>query len=201
IPAFLKAFTGAHEVIVTIMLNYVAINLSNYLLRGPMKDKNPAIGLSQTPPILPSARLPSMLGDPQYRVHWGIVLGVLAAIAVWWLLQKTTLGFEIRTVGANPNAARYAGVQVGRTIVILMALSGGLAGLAGAADVVGLNFYYTAGFTSGYGFDSIAVALLAHTNPIGVLPSALLFGALAAGAARMQFLSQIPIDIIHLVQA
>jgi len=201
IPGFLKAFTGAHEVIVTIMLNYVAINIANYLLSGPMKDKNPAVAISQTPQVLQSARLPSLLGDPQYRVHWGVVLGVLAAVAVWWLLQKSTLGFEIRTVGANPNAARYAGVKVGRTIVILMALSGGLAGLAGAADVVGLNFYYAAAFTAGYGFDSIAVALLAHSNPIGVLPSALLFGALAAGSARMQFLSQIPIDIIHLVQA
>jgi simple sugar transport system permease protein len=201
IPGFLKAFSGAHEVIVTIMLNYVAINIATYLLGGPMKDRNPAVGLSQTAPILPSARLPSMLGDPQYRVHWGVVVGVIAAIAVWWLLQKSTLGFEIRTVGANPNAARYAGISVGRTIVIVMALSGGLAGLAGALDVVGLNYYYAAAFTSGYGFDSIAVALLARSNPIGVLPSALLFGALAAGSARMQFLSQIPIDIIHLVQA
>jgi simple sugar transport system permease protein len=130
-----------------------------------------------------------------------VVVGVLAAIAVWWLLQKSTLGFEIRTVGANPHAARYAGISVGRTIVVLMALSGGLAGLAGAMDVVGLNYYYAAAFTSGYGFDSIAVALLGRSDPFGVLPSALLFGGLAAGSNRMQFLSQIPIDIIHLVQA
>jgi len=201
IPGFLKAYTGAHEVIVTIMLNYVAINVANYLLGGPMKDRNPAVAIAQTAPVLQSARLPPLLPDPQYRVHWGIVLGVLAAIAVWWLLQKTTLGFEIRTVGANPNAARYAGISVGRTIVVLMALSGGLAGLAGALDVVGLNGYYAAAFTAGYGFDSIAVALLGRTNPFGVLPSALLFGGLAAGSARMQFLSQIPIDIIQIVQA
>jgi simple sugar transport system permease protein len=201
IPGFLKAFTGAHEVIVTIMLNYVAINIANYLLSGPMKDRNPAIAIAQTPQILQSARLPPMLADPQYRAHWGVVVGVLAAIVVWWLLQKSTLGFEMRTVGANPNAARYAGVSVRRTTVRLMALSGGLAGLAGTMDVVGLNFYYAAAFSSGYGFDSIAVALLARSNPFGVLPSALLFGGLAAGASRMQFLSQIPIDIIHLVQA
>jgi ABC-type uncharacterized transport system permease subunit len=200
IPGFLKAFSGAHEVIVTIMLNYVAIDIANYLLSGPMKDKNPAVAIAETPPILQSARLPSLLGDPQYRAHWGVVVGVVAVIVVWWLLQKSTLGFEIRTVGANPNAARYAGVAVGRTTVVLLALSGGLAGLAGAMDVVGLNFYYAAAFTAGYGFDSIAVALLAHSNPFGVLPSALLFGGLAAGSARMQFLSQIPIDIIHLVQ-
>jgi general nucleoside transport system permease protein len=126
---------------------------------------------------------------------------VVAAFVVWWLLQKSTLGFEIRTVGANPQAARYAGISVGRTTVLLMALSGGLAGLAGALDVLGLNFYYAAAFTAGYGFDSIAVALLARTSPFGVLPSALLFGGLAAGSNRMQFLSQIPVDIIHLVQA
>jgi general nucleoside transport system permease protein len=201
IPGFLKAFSGAHEVIVTIMLNYVAINVANFLLSGPMKDKNPAVAISQTAPILQSARLPPLLSDPQYRVHWGVVVGVVAAIVVWWLLQKSTLGFEIRTVGANPHAARYAGIGVGRTTVVLMALSGGLAGLAGAMDVVGLNFYYAAAFTAGYGFDSIAVALLARSSPFGVLPSALLFGGLAAGSSRMQFLSQIPIDIIHLVQA
>ncbi|SRR6266567_1079349 len=201
IPGFLKAATGAHEVIVTIMLNYVAINVASYLLGGPMKDKNPAVAIAETPPILDSAHLPPLLADPQYRVHWGFVLALLAAVGVWWLLQKTTIGFEIRTVGANPYAARYAGIFVGRTTVILMALSGGLAGLAGAMDVVGLNFYYAAGFSAGYGFDSIAVALLGRSDPFGVIASALLFGGLAAGSARMQFLSQIPIDIIHLVQA
>ena len=201
IPGLLKATTGAHEVIVTIMMNYVAINLASYLLGGPLKDKNPAVAIAQTPPILPSARLPALLLDPQYRAHWGFVIGILAAVLVWWLLQKTTLGFEIRTVGANPNAARYAGILVGRTTVVLMAISGALAGLAGAMDVVGLNFYYAAAFSAGYGFDSIAVALLARSDPFGVIPSALLFGGLAAGSARMQFLSQIPIDIIHLVQA
>lgn len=201
IPGLLKATTGAHEVIVTIMMNYVAINVASYLLGGPMKDKNPAVAIAQTPPILPSARLPALLPDPQYRAHWGFVIGIVAAAVVWWLLQKTTLGFEIRTVGANPNAARYAGILVGRTTVVLMAISGALAGMAGAMDVVGLNFYYAAAFTAGYGFDSIAVALLARSDPFGVIPSALLFGGLAAGSARMQFLSQIPIDIIHLVQA
>jgi simple sugar transport system permease protein len=201
IPGLLKATTGAHEVIVTIMMNYVAINIASFLLGGPMKDKNPTVAIAQTPPILDSARLPPLLPDPQYRVHWGIVIGIIAALVVWWLLTKTTLGFEIRTVGANPNAARYAGILVGRTTVVVMALSGALAGMAGGMDVVGLTYYYAAAFTAGYGFDSIAVALLARSDPFGVIPSALLFGGLAAGSARMQFLSQIPIDIIHLVQA
>jgi ABC-type uncharacterized transport system permease subunit len=201
IPGFLKARTGAHEVIVTIMLNYIAIQMTSFLVSGPMKDPNPLIANAQTPKILLSARLPSLLGDPIYRVHWGFLIAILAAVAVWWLLQKSTLGFEIRTVGANPQAARYAGIAVGRTMVIAMALSGGLAGLGASLEVVGLNFYHTAGFSVGYGFDSIAVALLGRSDPFGVLPSAALFGALRAGASRMQFLSQIPIDIINVIQA
>jgi simple sugar transport system permease protein len=201
IPGFLKARTGAHEVIVTIMLNYIAIQMTSFLVSGFMKDPNPLIANAQTPKILLSARLPPLLPDPVYRVHWGFVIAVLAAVGVWWLLRKSTLGFEIRTVGANPQAARYAGIAVGRTMVVAMALSGALAGLGASLEVVGLNFYHTAGFSVGYGFDSIAVALLGRSDPFGVLPSALLFGALRAGASRMQFLSQIPIDIINVIQA
>src|SRR6185369_2357301 len=160
IPGLLKARTGAHEVIVTIMLNYIAIQMTSFLVSGPMKDPNPMIANAQTPKILQSARLPPLLPDPIYRVHWGFVIALLAAVAVWWLLQKSTLGFEIRTVGANPQAARYAGIAVGRTMVIAMAISGGLSGLGASLEVVGLNFYHTAGFSVGYGFDSIAVALL-----------------------------------------
>ncbi len=201
IPGFLKARTGAHEVIVTIMLNYVAIQMTSYLVSGVMKDPNPLIANAQTPKILASARLPALLPDPIYRVHWGFVVALLAAVGIWWLLKKSTLGFEIRTVGANPQAARYAGIAVGRTMVVAMALSGGLAGLGASLEVVGLNFYHTAGFSVGYGFDSIAVALLGRSDPFGVIPSALLFGALRAGSSRMQFLSQIPIDIINVIQA
>src|SRR5438552_1526550 len=201
IPGLLKARTGAHEVIVTIMLNYVAIQMTSFLVGGPMKDPNPLIANAQTPKILQSARLPALLPDPLYRVHWGFVIALLAAVGVWWLLKKSTLGFEIRTVGANPQAARYAGIAVGRTMVVAMALSGGLAGLGASLEVVGLNFYHTAGFSVGYGFDSIAVALLGRSDPIGVIPSALLFGGLRAGSSRMQFLSQIPIDIINVIQA
>src|SRR3981081_1742082 len=164
IPGFLKARTGAHEVIVTIMLNYIAIQMTSFLVGGVMKDPSPLIANAQTPKILQSARLPPLLPDPLYRVHWGFIVAVLAAVAVWWLLTKSTLGFEIRTVGANPNAARYAGIAVGRTMVITMALSGALAGLGASLEVFGLNFYHTAGFSVGYGFDSIAVALLGHSH-------------------------------------
>jgi simple sugar transport system permease protein len=188
-------------VIVTIMLNYIAIQMTSFLVSGPMKDPNPLIANAQTPKILQSARLPSLLPDPIYRVHWGFVVAILAAVAIWWLLNKSTLGFEIRTIGANPHAARYAGIAVGRTMVVAMALSGGLAGLGASLEVVGLNFYHTAGFSVGYGFDSIAVALLGRSDAFGVIPSALLFGALRAGSSRMQFLSQIPIDIINVIQA
>jgi simple sugar transport system permease protein len=201
IPGFLKARTGAHEVIVTIMLNYIAIQMTSFLVSGVMKDPNPLIANAQTPKILLSARLPPLLPDAAYRVHWGFLIAILAAVGIWWLLYKSTLGFEIRTVGANPQAARYAGIFVGRTMVVAMAISGGLAGLGGALEVVGLNFYHTAGFSVGYGFDSIAVALLGRADPFGVIPAAALFGGLAAGASRMQFLSQIPIDIIKLIQA
>lgn len=201
IPGLLKARTGAHEVIVTIMMNYIAIQMTSFLVSGPMKDPNPLIANAQTPKILQSARLPPLLPDPAYRVHWGFVIAILVVVGGWWLLNKSTLGFEIRTVGANPQAARYAGIAVGKTITLAMALSGGIAGLGASLEVVGLNFYHTAGFSVGYGFDSIAVALLGRSDPFGVIPSALLFGALRAGSSRMQFLSQIPIDIINVIQA
>jgi general nucleoside transport system permease protein len=198
IPGYLKARFGAHEVINTIMLNYVALLLGNYLLSGPMKDPNRLIAVAQTPKILESARLPLLI--PGTRLHWGFPLALLLAVLVWVLLQRTTLGFAIRAVGGNPNAARANGIDVERTIVATMFLSGALAGLAGAIEVVGVNYYHSASFSVGYGFDSIAIALLGKTNPLGVIPAALLFGALRSGAGRMQFLTQIPIDIIGIIQ-
>jgi ABC-type uncharacterized transport system permease subunit len=199
IPGWLKARTGAHEVINTIMMNYVALNLTSFLLNGPMKDPNPNNVSARTPQIAQSARVPVLFEG--YRLHWGFVLALVAAVVVWWVLQKTTLGFEIRTTGANPDAARYAGVNVRRTIVVTMLLSGLLAGLAGAIEVTGLNYRHELGFSVGYGFDAIAIALLGKTNPFGVVIAALLFGAMRNGAARMQFLTQIPVDVISVIQA
>lgn len=199
IPGVLKAFTGAHEVIVTIMMNYIAAILTNYLLAGAMKD--PASGaVARSRYIAASARLPDLAPAADVLFHLGIVIALGMAVAVWWLLYKTTIGYEIRTVGANPFAARYAGISVAGTIVLTMAMAGGLAGLAGAIEVTGVNYYHTPGFSVGYGFDSIAVALLGKSHPLGVIPAALLFGALRAGATRMQFVSQIPIDVISVVQ-
>jgi simple sugar transport system permease protein len=199
IPGWLKARTGGHEVINTIMMNYIALNMTSYLLNGPMKDPNPLNVVARTPEIAQSARIPPIF--PGYRFHWGFVLALLVAGAVWWLLQKTTLGFEIRTAGANPDAARYAGVNVSRIIVISMMLSGMLAGLAGAIEVTALNYRHELGFSVGYGFDAIAIALLGKTHPLGVVLASLLWGAMRNGATRMQFLTQIPVDVISVIQA
>ena len=201
IPGALKAYTGGHEVINTIMMNYIALNITSFLLNGPMRDPNPLDLTARTPEIAPSARIPPLFHDPNLRVHWGFILALLVAVLIWWILWKTTLGFEIRTVGANPDAAKYAGINVKRTIVITMAISGALAGLAGAIEVTALNYRHELGFSIGYGFDAIAIALLGKTNPYGVILAAILFGAMRNGATRMQFLTQIPIDIISVIQA
>lgn len=199
IPGLLKAFTGGHEVINTIMMNYIALNLASFLLNGPMKDPSPTNVIARTPLIAESARIPPIF--PELRVHWGFILALGMAVLVWWLLWKTTLGFEIRTVGLNPDAARYAGINVKKTIVLSMALSGLLAGMAGALEVTGLNYRHELGFSLGYGFDAIAIALLGKSHPFGVVLAALLFGAMRNGATRMQFLTQIPVDVISVIQA
>jgi general nucleoside transport system permease protein len=199
IPGFLKAYAGGHEVINTIMMNYIALNLTSFLLNGPMKDPSPTNVIARTPEIALSARLPVLFDG--FRIHWGFILALLVAFLVWLLLWKTTLGFEIRTVGSNPDAAKYAGINVKRTIVLTMALSGFLAGLAGTIEVTALNYRHQLGFSQGYGFDAIAIALLGKTNPFGVVIASILFGAMRNGGTRMQFMTQIPVDIISVIQA
>jgi simple sugar transport system permease protein len=201
IPGWLKARFGAHEVINTIMMNYIALGLVSFLLNGPMKDPSPTNVIARTPEIAETARLAPLFADPALRVHWGTVLAFIVAFLVWFLLWKMTVGFEIRTVGTSSGAARYAGINVGRTIILTMFLSGALAGLAGAIEVTGLNYRHELSFALGYGFDAIAIALLGRTHPFGVVLAAILFGAMRSGATRMQFLTQIPIDIISVVQA
>ncbi len=197
IPGVLKARTGAHEVITTIMLNYIAAQIGGYMLSGPWKDPNPLNVVAQTPRIAEAARLPALLPG----LHWGVPLAFLTAVAVWYFLWKTTWGFEIRTVGANSAAAAYAGIAVSRNVVLALGLSGLLAGLAGAVQVAGVNYRSTLGFNLGYGFDSIAIALLGKNTVVGVVLSALLFGALRSGATLMQFRTQISADIISVIQA
>jgi simple sugar transport system permease protein len=134
------------------------------------------------------------------RLHAGFFLALALAALVYWFLWKTKYGFEIRMVGANPRGARYAGVNITRTIVLTMALSGALAGLAGTNQVLGLDHRLVRAFSTGYGFDSIALALLGNSHPVGVVLAALLFGFLRAGAARMQSVASVPVEIIRIVQ-
>jgi len=207
IPGLLKVLTGAHEVIVTIMLNYVAALLAGWTVYaggsqgqtpGPLWDPT-ARAVSETPDVLASARIPLLLDAP-YRIHWGFILALLVALLMWWLIYKTIIGFEIRTVGQNLRAARYAGMRVNWTIVLTMIIAGGLAGLAGGIETLGVNYKFAPEFTGSVGFDGITVALLGQTHPIGVIISSLLLGALDAGGAKMQFDSGVPADIIQVIQ-
>lgn len=198
IPGFLRAKTGAHEVITTIMLNYIAIRLTDYLIKVPFRDRTSSA--PRTPFIAPSAELPPLFGA-DYRLHAGFLVALVMVFVIWWLLNKTTLGFEIRTVGANPDAAQYAGMSITRNFVLAMGISGALAGLAGASQVLGLEHNLKASFSAGYGFDSIAIALLAKSNPIGIIPAAIFWGALRNGAGLMQLQSGISINLINIVQA
>lgn len=198
IPGVLKAYTGGHEVINTIMMNYIALNITSFLLNGPMRDPDPLNLSARTPEIAVSARIPPIF--PNLRVHWGFVIALFVAVLIWWLLQKTTVGFEIRMVGTNPDAAKYAGINVKWIIILTMAISGALAGMGGTIEVVALNYRHELGFSIGYGFDAIAIALLGKSNPFGVVAAAILFGAMKNGGTRMQFLTQIPVDIISVIQ-
>ncbi|MGA7192890.1 MAG: ABC transporter permease [Anaerolineales bacterium] len=197
IPGYLKARFGAHEVVNTIMMNYIAFLLTDWLLNGPMK----APGYRPvTPTIQTTAELPRFFPAP-LRFNWGFFLGLAVAALVYWFLFKTTLGFEVRAVGSNPNAAKYAGMSIVKNFVLVMAMSGALAGLAGAAQVLGTDHWIGQGFSAGYGYDSIALALLGNSHPVGVVLAALLFGILRSGATSMQSLAGIPIDIISVIQS
>lgn len=197
IAGFLKARTGAHEVITTIMLNYVSFRLSEWLLCGPLEKTQ---GTCRTQDIAISAYLPRFLDHP-VTLHWGFVLALVAVVATGWYLFKTTWGFELRTVGANPNAARYGGMKVGRTFIVTMFLSGCLAGLGGASQGLAITHNIALGFQAGYGFDAIALALLGKSHPGGVLAASILFGVLRAGASRMQSVAGIPTEIVEIIQA
>jgi ABC-type uncharacterized transport system permease subunit len=193
----LKARTGAHEVITTIMLNYIAFRLSEWLLCGPLENVQ---GTCRTMDIAEAAFLPRFLGHP-VTVHWGFVLAIAAVFITHWYLFRTTWGFELRTVGANPNASKYGGMNVSRTIIVTMFLSGCLAGMAGVSQGLGITHNIALGFQAGYGFDSIALALLGKSQPFGVLGASLLFGVLRAGASRMQSVAGVPTEIVQIIQS
>ncbi|HDN04742.1 MAG TPA: ABC transporter permease [Chloroflexi bacterium] len=198
IPGWLKAATGGHEVINTIMMNYIAFRLSEYLLRGPLKNPDGYTPVSA--PIQESAKLVRLFDSP-IRFHIGFFIALFVAFLVYLFLFKTTWGYTLRTVGSNPRAAKYAGMSIIRSTVVAMFLSGGLAGLAGANEVLGVNHNLALAFASGYGFDSIALALLGKSHPMGVVLAAILFGFLRNGAIQMQVLAGVPVDIISILQA
>ncbi|SCG41353.1 ABC transporter permease [Micromonospora halophytica] len=200
IPGILKARTGAHEVINTIMLNYVAVYfLSWIIIQNGVQNPDRADAISK--PVDSSAQLPRLLGD-DLRVHAGILLAVLATWFVAWLLNRSTLGFELRAVGANPDAARTAGISVTKTYVLVMAIAGLLAGLGGSQMVLGSTANaLTPLVVAQIGFDGILVALLGRVKPWGVLLAALLFGALQAGGNRMQSYSGISLELVTVLQA
>jgi simple sugar transport system permease protein len=199
IAGALKARFGAHEVITTIMLNYVSFLVASYLVDTPGLMLAPGVSTPRTPDIDPGAVLPIII--PGSRLHLGFILALIAVPLVWFLIERTTIGFRLRAVGFNPGASQAAGISVGRTIVLTMAISGALAGAAGIVQILGVGFHMTDTVAAGYGFDAIAVALLARSNPWGVLPAALLFGALHNGASYMQLQTQISADLISIVQA
>ena len=197
IPGFLKAITGAHEVVTTIMLNYVAVATIAWAVSGPLDQPGSPSPITAQ---VGNAALPVIIGR---NGHLGALVAVAAVLAVGWLLFRTTRGFEIRAVGANPDAARYAGMQPRLIIVVTMSLAGLLAGLSGATVVLGVTHYMTSSFGTTVGFDSIAVALLGRSSPIGIVFAALLFGAMRAGAPLMQIQTQslIPAELVDVLQA
>ncbi|HHS93983.1 MAG TPA: ABC transporter permease [Rhodobacterales bacterium] len=202
IAGVLKATTGAHEVITTIMLNLTSFQLLVFLLRQPYIQKE-----GRSDPIsksVPDAgRLPQLLDcvEPNLRLHAGLFLMLIAVAFVWWLLFRSKIGFAFRASGANPEAARYAGMKSGLIIVAAMATAGALAGLAGAAQVQGVLGRASPGFSAGIGFDAIALALLGRSHPVGILFAGILFGGLEAGGRQMQVDAGVSIDLIGIIQA
>ena len=202
IPGALKARTGAHEVITTIMLNSIAILYVRWMVgsQDPVILRDMSASVPRTATLPPNARLPELVGS-EPRLHTGFLIMLGLCFLVWFILQRTTTGFEIRMIGANPHAARYAGIGVGRIIILVMTLSGTFAGLAGAGEVTGQSYFLSPGVFLAVGFDSIAIALLARANPFAIVPAAILWGGMLAGAGLMQQETGVSIDVVRIIQA
>ena len=195
----LKAKTGAHEVIVTIMLNYIASLFVLWLLKTKAflrEERQDPIA----PEVNSSAQLPNLLGG-DLRIHLGLLIALGVTWFVWWLLTRSTLGFKFRAVGANSNAARTAGISVPFVTTATMFISGGLAGLGGAVHLIGTEYALTAGIAGSIGFDAITVALLGQATPLGTLLGALLFGALQTGSRTLLSNTGTPSEIVQVIQA
>jgi simple sugar transport system permease protein len=200
VPGFLKARTGAHEVITTIMLNYVAAQVVLFALRGDFL-RNPSGGQPISKNMTPWVDVPNILPLPQLRLDWGFIVALLMAAVVSWLLFRTTKGFELRAAGFNMTAARYAGMSAGGSMMLAMALAGGLAGMGGGFMVIGTVGQLSNDLSGGIGFNAIALALLASLRPSGVVAAALLFGALTTGGKLMGIQSGIPFDLLFFIMA
>jgi simple sugar transport system permease protein len=197
IPGFLKAYTGAHEVVTTIMLNYIAYNIVGWAIAGPLRAQGASFARS---PDVGNAALPVIFGTTGHELNLGIIFPVVAVPLIWWLLFRSTIGFEIRTVGANPDAARYAGMKPRRIVVFAMSLAGLLAGLAGAIEILGREKYMAASYSTNIGFEAITVALLGRAHPFGIVFGGLLLGGMHAGSSFMQSQAGIPPQLIDLLQ-
>lgn len=196
IAGYLKARFGSHEVITTIMLNFIALKFTEYLVNGPLKD--PVGNTPITPRIEITAELWRIPGYG--RLNLSLILALLTAIFIYYLLNRTTVGYEVRAVGFNPLAAEYGGINVSKNVVIAMFISGALAGLAGSCEVMGSFRYFSPEMVGEYGFEGIAVALLAGNNPLAVIISAFLFGSLSNGAIAMQAIAKTPKQIASIIQ-
>jgi simple sugar transport system permease protein len=200
VPGFLKARMGVNEILSTVMMNAIALQLMNLLLRGPLMD--PA-GISAGTFLHQSERLPEQVWlprVPQTLLHAGAILAVLLAIAVYIFLWRTSIGYRIRAVGLNPDASRYAGIPVPFYQALALTLAGGFAGLAGVCEVIGVQRRLLEGITSGYGFSGIVAALFGGLHPLGTIPASWLFGSLLVGADKMQRAVQVPSALIDTLQ-
>ncbi|MGB4136906.1 MAG: ABC transporter permease [Microbacterium sp.] len=201
IAGILKARTGAHEVIVTIMLNHIAFYLLAWMLATQGLLQAPGSNNPKTAPMAQTAILPQILG-PMYKLHLGFLFALAAVAVTWWLLERSSLGFRFRAVGENPAAARTAGISVGRMYFLVMVIAGGLVGLAGVSQALGTEPKgFGGGIDAGIGFDAITVALLGRSRPIGILWAGLLFGAFKTGGFTMQVAQDVPIEIVLVVQS
>lgn len=198
VPAWLKVFRGQHEVLSTLLLNYVALHLCHYLVRGPLKEPSP-MGNPQTPLIAPTAALPIWVEGSRLSVGFWLAVGTALGAEIY--LLGTVGGFELRAVGANPKAAEAAGIPVGRRQLEALLWAGAFAGLAGAVEILGVHHRFTEQFSPGYGFDGITVALLGAGRGWGIVAAALFLGALRNGAARLQVLTDIPREFAQVLQA
>ena len=197
IPGIAKAYKGFNEIIIGMLLNYIAILFVSFMVQGPMKMKNQYY--PQSLPLEPGARLPYII--PGTRLHAGIILLMVACCIIYFVIFKTSFGYKLRAVGFNARASQYGGIDSKKMMVLAMLLSGGMAGIAGGVEIMGVHGRLIENFSPGYGYDAIAVALLANLHPLWLLLSAFFFGALRNGAINMQIVTGVPVSFVYIIQA